>query len=82
MNSDEKLKIAFEDMHKMLIAQRNAQVMIEKARVADLEYKAVVQHIYIKYGLSLDHSIDDATGLVSGPGLNSMPVEENKVENE
>jgi hypothetical protein len=70
--SNDKKKIAPEDMLRLKLAKlnmENAMLVAEKAsaqaRVAVLEHQNLIQHIFINYGLSITDSIDDNTGEVN-----------------
>ena len=43
-------------------ASAEARAMVAEARIADLEYRALVQHIFIKHKMSISDRIDDNTG--------------------
>lgn len=34
------------------------------AKIADLSYQVTIRHLYIKYGLTFDDSVDQNTGLI------------------
>lgn len=47
-----------------LVATRAEKALLE-ARVSELEYKVAIQQVYLKYGISLEQSVDENTGKVS-----------------
>ena len=53
---------------RLTISERmalEAKASLLEAQLADMEYKALVQHIFIKYGMSFRDRINDATGEIS-----------------
>lgn len=60
--------VAHLDKEDMALLQRQklvAEKALSDARVAELEYRSLVQHIFLKYELKLTDKIDDATGVVT-----------------
>lgn len=39
-----------------------AEKVAAEAKIADLEYRMLVQHIFLKYNMGLNDTIDDSTG--------------------
>ena len=67
--------ISPEDINKITMAKVKLQLAIAQAekttaeaRVADLEYRSLVQHIFLSYGLKMTDRIDDATGRILREG--------------
>lgn len=75
-------KVDDEDLKNMLAAKEKVQQAVNvanratnDARIADLEYKVMVQHIFIKNNLSFNDKIDDATGVITR-GTSEEPQKE------
>ncbi|HMC00001.1 MAG TPA: hypothetical protein VKN14_03080 [Flavobacteriaceae bacterium] len=47
---------------RVKLASAEAETAAAVAKVTDLEYRSLVQHIFIKYHLGVDDRIDDGTG--------------------
>lgn len=65
-------KISSEDLDAIAQAKIRVQLAVShaektaaEARVMDLEYKTLVQHIFIKYGLKVTDKIDDGSGIIT-----------------
>lgn len=61
-----------DDMAKIAAAKNNVTLAVaeyekygSKAKIADLEYRGLVQHIFIKYGMSINDRIEDSTGQIT-----------------
>ena len=47
--------------HQKLLAEK----ALSDARIAELEYRSLIQHVFLKYELKMTDRIDDATGVVT-----------------
>ncbi len=63
--TQEELKLVSEANDKRNKATANAEKTVLEAKNAQLEYQVLVQHVFIKYGLSFGDKIDDATGVIT-----------------
>jgi hypothetical protein len=52
---------------RAISAAQQAEKVVAEAKVAELEYRNVVQQVFLKYGLSLQDRIDENTGLITRP---------------
>ena len=50
---------------RAISAAQQAEKVVAEAKVAELEYRNVVQQVFLKYGLSLQDRIDETTGLIT-----------------
>lgn len=76
-------KISQEDMTQIAAAKVKVQLAttlaeknIAEAKCADLEYRSLVQHIFIRYGLKVTDRIDDNTGEIKREEVTEEPKSE------
>ncbi len=55
------------DLQRLMLAKHRAQLSLSEAKLADSTYKNVLQDIYLKYGLSTEHVINEETGQIILP---------------
>jgi len=55
------------DLQRLLLAKYKVQLAVSEAKLADSTYKNVLQDIYLKFGLSINHVINEETGQVILP---------------
>lgn len=54
--------------NRLALAVSEAEKAAANAKIADLEYRSTVQHIFIKYNMAITDRIDDSTGeIFRGP---------------
>lgn len=58
-------KITPEELKSITDAMARREKLATESRIAALEHQSLVQHIFIKYGLTFDDQIDDATGNIN-----------------
>lgn len=49
---------------KVALAVSEAEKTSANAKIADLEYRVLVQHIFLKYGMSVNDRIEDNNGQI------------------
>ncbi len=67
--TQEELKAVADSIAKKNAAKAVSTAAVEKAniddRIAQLEHQVLVQHIFIKYGLSFNDNIHNETGVIT-----------------
>jgi hypothetical protein len=56
--------ISKEDMDTISAAKSKIELSAANARVADLEYRNIVQQIFLKYGLKLEDQVDISGNII------------------
>lgn len=69
---EEKEYISKDELGNILVAKNKVIQLAQAAtkandevKIADLEYRVVVQHVFIQHNLTVDDKIDDATGEIT-----------------
>lgn len=63
--NDEALKAISNAKSRAILVAAQADKAVAEAKVAELEYRSVIQQAFIKYGLSLNDTIDERTGIIT-----------------
>lgn len=80
-------KIEERDVYNIILAKNKVEIALVEAekyalaaKLADVQYKNVVNNIFMKYGLSKGDTIDDKTGEITRE--QKKEIEENESESE
>ena len=63
--STDELQAITNAKQKAIAAAQQAERFVAEAKVAELEHRSLVQHIFLKNGLSIDCRIDETSGIVT-----------------
>jgi hypothetical protein len=65
--SNDDLQAIANAKQKAIMAAQQAERFVAEAKVAELEHRTTVQHIFLKNSLNIDCRIDESTGYVTWP---------------
>ena len=70
--SEEDLAIIAQAKDRALRVAQAAETVVAQAKVAELEHRTVVQHMFLKYGIPINGRVDDSTGQITWPELDQV----------
>jgi hypothetical protein len=65
--STDELQAITNAKQKAISAAQQAERFVAEAKVAELEHRSLVQHIFLKNKLDIECRIDDTSGIVTWP---------------
>ena len=67
--SAEDLAVIAQAKDRALRAAQGAETVVAQAKVAELEHRTIVQHMFLKYSIPIDGRVDESSGNITWPEL-------------
>jgi hypothetical protein len=63
--TDEERNIIAAAKNRAILSATQADKAVAEAKVAELEYRNIIQQIFIRYGLTVNDTIEEKTGIIT-----------------
>jgi hypothetical protein len=70
--SEEDLAVISQAKERALRAAQAAETVVAQAKVAELEHRTIVQHMFLKYSIPINGRVDEKNGQISWPELDEV----------
>jgi hypothetical protein len=70
--SPEDLAVIAQAKDRAIRAAQQAETVVAQAKVAELEHRTLVQHMFLKYSIPITGRVDENTGQITWPELSEL----------